>query len=658
MAITYGNQVHHWQAGIEASVADKSGAESTKSVITVNVYWHAIGWQYKYYGNGHAEIGTHKNETSYTVFNSYDYSSSVNQLIQTYTYEYDKGTSAQTITCKAICTLTGDPTGVRNGTSTATFDVTVPAKPSYAVKYYENKPSGASGSVSGMPSAQTKWYGTNLTLSKNAPTLSSYGFKGWNTQANGNGTTYSPGGEYKSNAALNLYAIWNRTQDEPVIPADPQAAETQSAAASKPITLDGDSGALWPAWASKASAHQVRWRRRERLYGSSTMGEWSPWSAWGGDWLCDGWGSDPTTATSAEVHITGDTYSVGGAGVPIDLTGNIDRTEIEWGIRAVDASSPVAGGVYGFITTVVREFKVTSVVCNKTYRGVHVSFQTSYTASSVALASVISLDGSFSTSTSTGECDVFIPNASFAYLPEIGDELNLHLSVTSTDGYVAIWTGLITVELGGFYGEAPTVRCTVSGTLAAISATAPTGMSITGAWLVVPRGHGDRYIELQGNSPWLIVPPLGVPWCVLVTASAENRWGFDATVRPAIVEDIPAYHITSQDGRRDFAIALRKALPGPSFAPTYTRSQTETETYARERPVYGYSDTTKAQWSITGDLVDGEGLSDADWAAHASHVYFRSPHGFWAQCAVNSLSVDLSSKESQEVEASLSEEVW
>ena len=71
----------------------------------------------------------------------------------------------------------------------------------YSVTYNANNGTGA-------PAAQTKTYGTNLTLSSTKPTRTGYTFKNWNTKADGTGTTYNAGATYTSNAALTLYAQW------------------------------------------------------------------------------------------------------------------------------------------------------------------------------------------------------------------------------------------------------------------------------------------------------------------------------------------------------------------------------------------------------------------------------------------------------------------
>ena len=70
----------------------------------------------------------------------------------------------------------------------------------YTITYNANGGTGA-------PSAQTKVYGTNLTLSNTKPTRSGYTFKGWSTSSNGN-VAYAAGATYSANSAVTLYAVW------------------------------------------------------------------------------------------------------------------------------------------------------------------------------------------------------------------------------------------------------------------------------------------------------------------------------------------------------------------------------------------------------------------------------------------------------------------
>lgn len=79
----------------------------------------------------------------------------------------------------------------------------------YAVTYDANGGTGA-------PSAQTKTYGVDLTLSTTKPTRTNYNFLGWSTSANG-GVVYSSGGTYTNNSAVTLYAVWEIAYIKPRI---------------------------------------------------------------------------------------------------------------------------------------------------------------------------------------------------------------------------------------------------------------------------------------------------------------------------------------------------------------------------------------------------------------------------------------------------------
>lgn len=61
---------------------------------------------------------------------------------------------------------------------------------------------------SGAPGNQTKTMGVDLWLSSTTPSRPQYVFKGWNTKANGSGTSYSPGQQFYPDADTTLYAQW------------------------------------------------------------------------------------------------------------------------------------------------------------------------------------------------------------------------------------------------------------------------------------------------------------------------------------------------------------------------------------------------------------------------------------------------------------------
>ncbi len=90
-------------------------------------------------------------------------------------------------------------TGNKNVIKTITIPITVTA--TYTISYNANGGSGA-------PSSQTKYYGTDITLSSTVPTRSGYTFLGWATSSTATSATYQPGATYSSNSAVTLYAVW------------------------------------------------------------------------------------------------------------------------------------------------------------------------------------------------------------------------------------------------------------------------------------------------------------------------------------------------------------------------------------------------------------------------------------------------------------------
>lgn len=77
----------------------------------------------------------------------------------------------------------------------------------YTVSYNANNGSGA-------PGAQTKTYGTELTLSSTEPTRTGYTFRGWSTSSTATSATYYKNGsdmshmKYNTNSNALLYAVW------------------------------------------------------------------------------------------------------------------------------------------------------------------------------------------------------------------------------------------------------------------------------------------------------------------------------------------------------------------------------------------------------------------------------------------------------------------
>ena len=130
-----------------------------------------------------------------------------------YTVASNSGTLARTGYSFAGWNTLADGSGTTYvagvGTLTTSSNLTLYAKwtlLTYTITYNSN--SSTSGSV---PSAQTKTYGVDLIVASNSGTLArtGYNFAGWNTLADGSGTTHVAGsGTLTTNSSATLYAKW------------------------------------------------------------------------------------------------------------------------------------------------------------------------------------------------------------------------------------------------------------------------------------------------------------------------------------------------------------------------------------------------------------------------------------------------------------------
>lgn len=71
----------------------------------------------------------------------------------------------------------------------------------WTISYNANNGTGA-------PAAQTKTYGSILTLSSTVPTRSGYKFMGWASSSTATTAAYQPGGQFGIDATTTLYAVW------------------------------------------------------------------------------------------------------------------------------------------------------------------------------------------------------------------------------------------------------------------------------------------------------------------------------------------------------------------------------------------------------------------------------------------------------------------
>jgi len=134
----------------------------------------------------------------------------------------------------------------------------------YAVSYNGNVNTGGVA-----PGNQTKIHGTPLTLATNTGALvkTGYTFSGWNTLANGTGTTYLAGGSYTANAPLTLFAKWTANTLTITTSASPQNGGTLSKAPTSGVVNYGGSLTLT---ATPSSGYRfVQWKEGTTVLGTT-----------------------------------------------------------------------------------------------------------------------------------------------------------------------------------------------------------------------------------------------------------------------------------------------------------------------------------------------------------------------------------------------------
>ena len=178
--------------------AELVGSDGWADTLRVHCYWKCNGWRYNMspvYGwvtcngqerlvaNGIA-INFQNNQGQYEL----GYSD----------YRLDRRQGDYAVSYSAR--LRSDSSYTSGSRSSGSGSHTVGSLARHTVSYNANGGSGA-------PGAQTKWYGSVLTLSGTKPTRTGYTFQGWATSAGG-GVAYQPGQGYANDANITLYAVW------------------------------------------------------------------------------------------------------------------------------------------------------------------------------------------------------------------------------------------------------------------------------------------------------------------------------------------------------------------------------------------------------------------------------------------------------------------
>lgn len=149
-------------ATVSASATITSETATTATIRVTATGYIPAGWWIQSTGVV-ATMTINGSSSSKTLFGNgtrYDGSEGAKSL--TYSVTVNKSNASQKISWSVAFKTAMDGT-VISTKHTATGSVTVSAKTSYTVSYNANGGTGA-------PAAQTKWHGTNLTLSSTKPT--------------------------------------------------------------------------------------------------------------------------------------------------------------------------------------------------------------------------------------------------------------------------------------------------------------------------------------------------------------------------------------------------------------------------------------------------------------------------------------------------------
>lgn len=253
MARVYGNNPNHWRAYCDYGVS----STDTATTVTISAAGlQSVGWGFQL-SSGVSVTASCTGQAAKSGSGGFASATgaTVEKSFVSGSWAVARTTSAQTLT---VTVTVANSSGYMDGTSTLSFQVTVPALPSYAVSYNANGGSGA-------PASQTKWHGTALALSSTRPTRAGYIFQGWATSASG-AVAYQPGASYAGNAALALYAVWRLAYVAPTI----SSCSAQRCGSSGTAQDGGTYAKVTAKWAvstayssaNKASSVKVEYRKK------------------------------------------------------------------------------------------------------------------------------------------------------------------------------------------------------------------------------------------------------------------------------------------------------------------------------------------------------------------------------------------------------------
>ena len=426
---------------------------------------------------------------------------------------------------------------------------------------------------------------------------------------------------------------------------------------------------LYPSFASGSKLHQGRWRYRTRGVDDDDD-DFSNWS----DYTCidpskggkENNGLGTNVAAASLTTTKRGTRLVSNAGVALALGDDYDRIDVTFGIRGFVASYKAAGNIpahssmHNISVTLAKPITISGAVITALPEGIIIDWTSSWTRT---CSTKVSCAGLIKKAASTTAELLEVPSSNLTKVPVAGQSYSLTFEITTGDG--AKVTQKVAASVVSEGGSGLTLTCTDASHIATFEA----NQEDARAWLVVPSGAGDRYVEFPGTTgtgktTFAIPVPLGVAYKIWASYADEQNdaWGSSVFEFPAIVERPRAMHFTSRDLTRDMQLCFNTEAGGPEHTTSYSRENTEAVTAGGARPFYGMGKTTKANHKVKGVFATrldyADQLENFEWLTEANHIYFRSPRGFWAQGIVDTCELDRTMGTNHPVTVSFNEEEW
>lgn len=399
---------------------------------------------------------------------------------------------------------------------------------------------------------------------------------------------------------------------------------------------------VYPTWLCDGDAYQARYRVSERSSSddasdTASFGEWM--DARTGSTGNGGWGDVQSPNVEDPYREGTRVWSPHPVSADLSVAG-IDRVDVEFECRRFAASyGPASAAAHGnpasFSAKLCWEANVSGIGLTFTPKGIRVSYSSDFPRGGNTMT--VEAAGLFGAHTFQGipaSGYVEIPISDISAIPDEGETHEVSMSFSTCDASMPSTSQECAVAYGGSHGTSVSVDASVDGYVATLSATSGSEL-----WLLVPRGHGDRLVKIEGDT---VAPPLGVPWRVFAVVDSGGAWASGVFDFPAIEPD--GFHLTTLDASLDYALTAFEGYGGADAKASYEKSSTASETAGREREVVGFGSTVKATWSLSGVVVgDVEAGADAfDAMAHERYAVYRDPLGMWAQVAILSASIDRS----------------